>query len=546
MTQARFPQWIAKCDWDANGNFTGTYDDISTRLLATPGVDVQLGRDSARPLGQPVVPSGGYTAYNDDKVLSAEYPASPLYNLLTAGRPALLQARYGTDISLDDADMLVDAYDVAVDGTTDLGVLRGIIDEPEQHPEIGNRTVAFRLLGSLLKLRGIQVTTPLRQTYRTDQAITEILDAAGWPADRRAISQGDTTMAWWWLNQTDAYQALVDLFYTEGAGAALYEDGDGTLHFENRNYRAVASRSTTVQSTWSDFDGADIGVDDSGADMDAYSAFVDGGVGSFWFTAMQYRPEQKSIINDVTGEAKIRTAQTVQKVWEYGSTLTVTAGTAQTVYATGTDPWTGVVTPALTTDYTLTGTASISVATVVSAQRVAITFTATGSGSATIAGPSGAATGPQLRAQPVTVTSTVQVVNAVTTEVSTSRTRHGNRSPDGMNWSPRTELTPASLQAVVDTLVAYHAEPRPVVQITVRNASALYLWQQLTRQVSDRIRIVETQTGVANDFWIEQINHRATQAGLETTFVCEKVRENYVALWDSNVWDGGDGKMWGL
>lgn len=546
-TQPRAPEWIAEIDWDSNGDFTGAYDDISSRLLDAQGLTYQHGRDAARALGQPMVLAGAFAARNDDRFLSAEYAGSPIYGLMQPGRPARIRARVGLDVDMDDATVDMDAFDVGTDGSYIFGALKGVVDEMDQHPEIGDRSVGFQVLGSTLKLRGgAAIYTPLRQNYRTDQAVTEILDAIGWPAGDRVISVGDTTMAWWWLNGSDAFSALTDLLYTEGAGAAIYEDGDGKVHFESRNYRGATLRSSTVQSTWADFEGADYGVDDSALDMDSALSFLDGGVGAYWFTASGYRPEQKSIINDVVGTAKNRAAQTLAKVWEYGQTITLTAGQSQTVYATGSDPWTGVVTPALTTDYTLTGTATVSVSVVVNAQRVAITFSAGGSGSVTIAGPGGAATGPQLRAQPVTVTSTTQVPNTVTGAVQLSRDKYGSRSADGTNWAPRNELTPANMQAVVDALCAYHAEPRPVVPITVRNADARYLWEQMQRQVSDRIRIYEGHTGIYADFWVEQISQRAARDVVETTLLCQKAFDANVALWDQSLWDGGDGKKWGL
>ena len=63
------------------------------------------------------------------------------------------------------------------------------------------------------------------------------------------------------------------------------------------------------------------------------------------------------------------------------------------------------------------------------------------------------------------------------------------------------------------------------------------------RQVSDRITIVETQTGIDNDFWIERIGHSIQAAGKHhvVTFGCSKaaLSASSIYVWDaaSSVWD---------
>ncbi|HKV71934.1 MAG TPA: hypothetical protein VJN62_11845, partial [Gemmatimonadales bacterium] len=65
---------------------------------------------------------------------------------------------------------------------------------------------------------------------RTDQAIALVLDAAGWPSGKRALSPGDTTLLFWWADERSAWELLVELLASEGPGT-LYEDGDGVLPF---------------------------------------------------------------------------------------------------------------------------------------------------------------------------------------------------------------------------------------------------------------------------------------------------------------------------
>ena len=62
------------------------------------------------------------------------------------------------------------------------------------------------------------------------------------------------------------------------------------------------------------------------------------------------------------------------------------------------------------------------------------------------------------------------------------------------------------------------------MSIPVANANDKRLTQQLARDLSDRVHITDTETGLNADFFVEQISHATSGTGrvLTTTFGCEK------------------------
>jgi hypothetical protein len=78
--------------------------------------------------------------------------------------------------------------------------------------------------------------------------------------------------------------------------------------------------------------------------------------------------------------------------------------------------------------------------------------------------------------------------------------------------------------AVAAIYLARYAQRAPIVTIPVASANPGRLYQQLNRDLSDRIHITDSETGLDADFHIEQISHATSGTGriLTTTFGCEK------------------------
>jgi hypothetical protein len=121
-----------------------------------------------------------------------------------------------------------------------------------------------------------------------------------------------------------------------------------------------------------------------------------------------------------------------------------------------------------------------------------------------LGGPSGATVqGLQLRAQPVPTSYTVQVSASDAGSISD----YGQRSyPGDLPW-----CNPYDAAAVLSATVAQRAQPTPIVSATFmigRNefkSAAI-----LVRDLSDRVTIVESETVLNNDFYIESLRHDFT------------------------------------
>lgn len=79
--------WALYADWDRNGNFTGTYDDITADVRET--LSWSLGCRPFQLMGEES--SLSFRVYNASKKYSVENSSSPLYGKLTAGVPVRLK-----------------------------------------------------------------------------------------------------------------------------------------------------------------------------------------------------------------------------------------------------------------------------------------------------------------------------------------------------------------------------------------------------------------------------------------------------------------------
>lgn len=465
--ESRSSDALVQVDWTDNGLYSDTGDDVTDVVRHRPGISVQRGKDSVRPRAQPMVPAGQFVLGNTSRDYSAENPSSPIYGYVAPDRPVRVS--------------------MLRDGSPVTRLLTGLIDEPEQLPSITEQSVLIRVFGKTALLRGQSISTPLYSQIRTDEAIGYVLDAVGWPALDRVISTGDTILEWWWLDEEDAFDALLALVETEGTGASLYEDGAGLLHFESRNYRNMADRSRDSQCTFAE--------QSSGSDI---------GYVNFNYVAMM-----REIYNTVTLTRKHREAQPSAAVWTHGKPLSLSANESRTVFATGSDPWDDVQNVTVTTDYVVqVGSISSVTTSVVSATKVALTFVA-GSSGATLLGPANDTSGPQLRAQAVTV---VEEVLESKTSVGSVVVRPRTLS---LTDKVRQEVSYGFADAIITAALNFYNEARPAISIEIINATAEHLDQILDREVSDRVTIVEPVTGVDRDIHIEQINHQVLRGGLE-------------------------------
>lgn len=352
----------------------------------------------------------------------------------------------------------------------------GFLDDLPQHPHRLERSVDAPALGPLSRLRGVKVSTVLYSNITTGVALGHLLTAAGWPLADRTISTGQTTLLYWWCDEDDAYDMALTLLRTEGPGATLYESGDGKIVFEDRHYRLSTSRCTTSQAT----------IADSGSEP--------------LMSGFEYHPHLKDIINAATLRVIARTPAAGTVVWQLGGDLSLGASQSIALTVRASDPFSGATAPVEDTDYTvLTGSVASATLSETSGTSTLLTITA-GAGGATVRDL-------QVRATSYAGSETL-IANTV--DASASIAKYGLRPYQSAIWP---EVVPDFAIDTANVLVQQYQEPRATVRVQLNGAQATRLTQILSREISDRVTVVEAQTGLNGDCFVEHIAHRVDLAG---------------------------------
>jgi hypothetical protein len=509
---------------DGSGDYDGAHDDVTSAVAVDPGITVEQGREGARALMPPKVPSHEFELHNEDGRYSPQNPGSAVYQLLFPGRPNRIRITHGERRLYRSHTLYRDHS--SYNGRAAYMLASGAVDEISQTTQFGNQRVGLDSLGTASMLVEHNVTVAVQSNIRTDQAIGLLLDAAGWPSALRELAIGDTTLTYWWADDRHPWSAILEILASEGP-CQLYQDGAGVIHFENRNYRTVTTRSTTSQAS-----------------------FDDVAAGDLWFVGLSYDPGYKSIYNRATYATRRRTLGALAKVWEYGATLSLSANQSVTLIIRPSDgnPFQNAVTPVAATDYTVSAGSLSSVTLSASSGLVAFLTIVAGAGGATVDGVT--STGIQVRAQPLTVLSETVAQNSVDASESIEKYSPipGANLPRTLDVQGWPEIDPATAQAVCNAWVNRYKEERPQVSILIRNADGDHVRQIFERQVSDRVTLTDGNTGVSADAWVETKEIRIHGAGgrvIECILGCELVDILSGAVWDVSEWDDA-AAVWGI
>lgn len=508
---------------------TEAFDDVSRWYLNGAGLNVaNIGRNQVRAFSPPVSPEFGLTLTNHDGRFS---PGGPLANFLGRGPDVTLDVTWGAEISLnaDDVSLNADIYPLNSPGTTRL-FDGGAVDMPQSIPR-SQATVQVRALGNYALLVDNKPITILYESIRTDQAITIILDAIGWPADKRSIDTGDTTLLYWWLNgQTTANTAIEEILSAEGAGGCAYEDGQGVFHFEGRQFRDNNPRSLNTQFSF--FDGArrrawfslntdQISLNDAVASLNGEAPTLVHVVDP----APQYLSNPDEVVKSVTATVNVRTPTPTQtlgtermKIAEYGGPLVLTANQVFDWKVTDSNPFKNAVTPVLGTDYVVAAGSLTGVSLLTTSGQTIIARWVAGASGATIHGDT--SSGPQVRAISLPVTTTLPITSTVDTAVSAARSR-----PKDLDLQMWPEIGAAQALDLVNSMALRYQRERHQIVFSVVNIDADHMRAIMTIRVSDRILFFHTHAALNEPYWVEQISHQiGPGGGLHTmTLGCERV-----------------------
>jgi hypothetical protein len=461
--------WKVFTDWNDNGDFTTWGDDVTGRVLDDRTVvSMEYGRDQSRALSPPRIGEAGFEVSNTSGDYSPEKTTSPLYGLVRPARPVKIEATL-LGVAYTPFAGRTDDYDIRLDAN--------------------QRSVGITCMDGLSLLQGAPVTTEMYQGLRTGQALHIILDAIGWPAADRDIDAGATVMPYWWLDGVDAYEAAVELLDSEGPYAMITCDSSRRIVFRDRHHRAIRSRSITSQATW-------------------YSRTTEPMISS----PATYSAGWRDIVNVVSFDVpmRVQTPELVE-VWNAGGRITVQSGETLLVTVKGSGPFLGAIEPVVDVDYQLTGTATLTMA-----------KTSGESTTVSINAPSGSAYIDNLRVRGYLLQEVASIVVAGEDASVGPPRNYGRRTSTALK--PPKWAGVYDAQAIVQLILTQRAERLPTVRVTMVAANDTRQLQQLTRDLSDRVRVIAYEMGMDAEFWIEQIEHKVTQGGADhrTTFGMEK------------------------
>jgi hypothetical protein len=456
-------------DWIGDGDFTDAGDDVTLRTLdQRTELTVHYGRDQARQLSPTSPGEAHFELDNRSKDYSPENASSPLVGLVLPGRHVQLQATLaGATTTLFD----------------------GYLDDFDVKPDLIERSVDATCTDSLGRLRGVNITTPIYQGIRTGDAIGFLLDAAGWPSAQRDLDSGASFLPYWWIDNGDAYDALMALVDSEGPAALATVDSSGRIVFRDRHHRLTRSASLSVQSTWRGF-----------------------GAEPLISAPVTYNHGWKEIVNQLNLDVPVRQVDgSASVVWSSQGQISIGAGETVSITArSSSGPFVGAMIPVQDVDYTaLSGSVTITLSQDSGESTTLQIFSAGGA----------LLQGMQLQAFAVQSTSI-----AISVEDTTSIGKYGPRAMQVSRLPVWANVYDAL--AILQLIIGKRAERLPTISVTMRGAAnSVRLNQCLTRNLSDRVHVVEGQTGLDADCFIEQISHAIGQGGAEhvTTFGLEKI-----------------------
>lgn len=518
---------------------TEEYDDVSGWYLNQPGLQVTgIGRDQIRAYSPPAPPAFDLTLQNWTGRFS---PGGPIGRFVGRGPRASLWATWGVgpEVGVDDPDVRADDHEKLANGYEGVELFRGTVTTADQTLTRPNRSVRVRALGSLATLLDKRPsTTRLYEGITTSEAITVILDLVGWPPGDRVIDTGDTTLLYWWLDGSEtALSAIQRLLAAEGAGGAVYEQA-GYFHFEGREYRQDALRSTVarwiIASVSKGRYGQTPGVDADYVRVNDDAVLVSGATAELLQDTLptEFRTNPDEVISSAVATINQRTATPIQKVWEYGQQLVLSSGETRIITAAPSDPFKLAVTPFDGVDYTVTiGALSSVVLLDTSGVTARIQLTAGPSG-ATVLGQT--SNGIQLRAVSLPVTSS-QVIRS-TIDTSEASARYASREHDMGLWP---EVVREVALDICNSMVTRYSQERRQAVIRLTNLDPRHLRAMLSLRISDRIIWMHEHGGINEPYWVEQIDHDISPGGglHVVTLGCERVFDLHGARFDSAKFD---------
>ncbi len=466
----RLADFSFQIDWDNDGDWDDDSEDVTRRVLRTGSVKVKYGRDQVRALS-PVSPGeANFVLNNRSGDYYPENLYSPLNGFIAPAKPVRIRA---------------------FTGAQEYTLFRGYIDGFDINPEPDSRSVGVSCIDALYLLREVQVASKTYPSIRSGEAIHAILDLVEWPTNLRDIDVGATTFRWWHA-EGDAAAIVEEIVSNEGPPAFISISPNGEFVFRDRHHRLTRTESSSSQVI-----------------------FRDKGTEPLFSSPMSYDHGWRDIVNTIEVDVpEVSIAGSLSVIWTSGDTAySVASGRSIEIEAVSENPFIDPVTPELDTDYqAISGTAIISIVEY-SATRLKLKITASG----------GAASITKLQVRGYTLGS-----EEATRRISLSDTASVQLYKERPAPSIGTSFaTYEDVKAIATVMLAHRAERLPIVTFALKRKddNVVRYVHMLGRNLSDRVTVVDDETGLNTDFYIEHIEHEIEDLGRfhTTSFGCEKV-----------------------
>jgi len=441
-------------DWDNNGNFTGTYDDISADVKS-----IFYSRGKSDELGKAEVGQLSITLNNADGKYTPGY-GGVISALLLPKRP--IKVSYGT------ATFAPQFY--------------GFIEEIIPHPHLSEQDCIITAVDGIDFLSRNDMATILYKSTGTGAIHTAILDDASWSASMRTLDTGQDTVPYWYGHDVKSRFAQEEIDDSEQGFS--YIAGTGYFNFEDRHHRSTSTHQTS-QGTF--------------INTMAY---------------ITYLLNPKNVYNIVKTTVTPWEVQSIAELWRLDEVPSIPASetlvwwgeasvSGESVFV---DAWT---TPASTTDYTANSqsdgggtdmTADVAITTTKFAKTIKLSIKNNGAVPAFMT---------LLKARGTYYDDLTKVTRKA--EDSTSQTAYQKRT---LEIGGKYMSDAAQAADLVNYAIGKYKNPRAELSMTIMNQDAATLTQILSREISDRITVVNTKLGVNADYFIDYMQHDISSGGL--------------------------------
>ena len=445
IEQTISPAYKIEIDWDKDGDFYDTDEDVSSNVKT-----VHFSRGKSDELGKAEVGQCSITLNNANGLYTPSNSGGDLYGALLPKRPIQTYAIYNGN-----------KYDL----------FYGFIEEIIPHPHKTEQDCIITAVDGMDFLSRHDMATALYKDALTGTIHGYILDDAGWSATMRTLDTGQDTVPYWYGHDVKARFAQEEIDDSEQGFS--YVGGSGYFYFEDRHHRSTSTHQTS-QATFNN----------TMADM-------------------TYSLSPRNVYNIIKVTVTPWELQSITELWRLDETPIIPAGETYTYWGNASvsgqpvfvDTWATLNDG--DTDYTASGTVSVSQTNFAQAIKIVIENTDTVPVTITL-----------LKARGTYYDNLTKVT--LKAEDSTSQTAYQKRTFE-LDGKYMTDSDKA--RDYVTYAIGKYKDPRAELSMSAMNQDTTILAKILALEISDRITVVNDELGLNDDYFIDHMEHDISMSG---------------------------------